>query len=95
MEIIQKDNPGINGWFRAVEAGDIAGMVTYKWLDEKIIEIDHTEVDEDREGEGIGTQLIDAVVAFAKEKNAKIKPVCKFAKAVLSKKEGMENMLAE
>lgn len=95
MEIIQKDNPGINGWFRAVEDGDIAGTITYKWLADNTIEIDHTEVDIDREGEGIGGKLVNAVVEFAKEKNAKINAVCKFAKAILSKMDNVEDLLIE
>ena len=95
MEIIQKDNPGINGWFRAVESGDIIGTVTYQWTNDKLLEIDHTEVDQDREGEGIGSKLIEAVVNFAREKDVKIKPVCKFAKAILEGKEGMEDVIAQ
>lgn len=95
MEVVQKDNPGVNGWFRVVENADIIGTVTYKWLDDNVIEIDHTEVDANREGEGIGSKLIDVVVNFAKEKQAKIKPVCKFAKAILKKKEGLEDMIVQ
>ena len=95
MKIIQKDNPGINGWFRAVESGNIIGMVTYKWIDDKLLEIDHTEVDKHREGEGIGSKLIEAVVNFAKEKQVKIKPICKFAKAILESKEGMEDIIVQ
>lgn len=68
MEFIQKDNPGINGYFRAVEDKKIAGAITYKWHGNDLLEIDHTEVNENREGEGIGQKLVEAVVHFVREK---------------------------
>ncbi|MGZ6539658.1 MAG: GNAT family N-acetyltransferase, partial [Bacteroidia bacterium] len=47
--------------------------------------IDHTEVDERLAGKGIGKQLVAKAVAFARENNIKILPLCPFAKALFNK----------
>lgn len=93
MEIIQKDNPTVNGYFRAIENGDILGTITYNWLKDNTLAIDHTEVDPDREDEGIGKKLVESVFNFAKQKNVKIKPVCKFAKSVLENMDEAKEMI--
>lgn len=38
----------------------------------------HTEVPPDREGEGLGTRLIEAAVASARERGLKVIPICPF-----------------
>ncbi|QXE02695.1 GNAT family N-acetyltransferase [Terribacillus sp. DMT04] len=48
------------------------------------IVIDHTLVKEDMQGDGLGTELIDRVVAYAQEQDKQIVPVCTFAHQVLS-----------
>jgi uncharacterized protein len=48
------------------------------------IVIDHTLVKENLQGDGLGTELIDRVVEYAKEQNKQIIPVCTFAHQVLS-----------
>jgi len=42
-------------------------------------------VHEGNEGKGLGKQLMNAAVAFAREKHIKILPLCLFAKAVFNK----------
>jgi predicted GNAT family acetyltransferase len=44
--------------------------------------IDHTEVNQHK-GEGTGTQLVAAAVAYAREHGIKIMPVCSFARSIL------------
>jgi len=51
--------------------------------DELIIE--HTFVSEELRGQNVGKQLLDKVVAFAREKNKKIIAICPYAKAKLNK----------
>ena len=52
---------------------------------DKII-IDHTEVDEDIKGQGVGYKLVDGAVNYARANNKKIMPLCPFARAVFRKK---------
>ncbi len=59
-----------------------AGEVTYKWEEQDQIAIDHTEVFEGFNGQGIGKKLIQHVVEYAREKGYKIKTICPFAAKV-------------
>lgn len=51
---------------------------------DKII-IDHTLVSDELKGQGAGKKLLEATVAWAREKGLKIIPICPFAKAVMTK----------
>ena len=55
------------GFFQALENEKIAGKVEYTWAGRSKFIIDHTEVDPDFKGQGIGKKLIKATVDFAKE----------------------------
>lgn len=48
--------------------------------------IEHTEVNNELQGEGVGLQLVAAAVDFARANQLKIVPVCSFAKSVFNKK---------
>ncbi|MFP7254570.1 hypothetical protein CHH91_12440 [Virgibacillus sp. 7505] len=56
--------------------------VTFRESDDIVIE--HTMVIEDKQGAGIGKQLINRVVDYAKEQGKQIVPVCTFAHEILS-----------
>jgi hypothetical protein len=60
--------------------------------DDKLI-IDHTEVDESLKGKGIGYNLVDSVVDYARVKGLKIIPLCPFAKAVFKKRKEYSDVL--
>ena len=95
MQLIHQDNPGTGGQFNALEKDQLAGTITYLWHDEDLLEINHTEVDEAYEGKGIGKKLADAVVDLAREKNARIKATCRFAKSVLMRNEAAKDILTD
>ncbi|WP_077310266.1 GNAT family N-acetyltransferase [Terribacillus halophilus] len=56
--------------------------VSFQETDDIVIE--HTLVKEKLQGEGLGTELIDYVVDYAKKQDKQIVPVCTFAHQVLS-----------
>jgi hypothetical protein len=60
-------------------------VMTYIMFDDKTMLIEHTVVDEQLSGQGIGRKLIDAGVQFAREKGYKIIPQCPYANAVFKK----------
>lgn len=82
MEIIHTEKPD-GGAFEVMEEGAKVGEMTYTQAGEGTIVIEHTEVDPSQNGKGLGKKLVDAGVAFAREKGLKIIPVCPFAKRVL------------
>jgi predicted GNAT family acetyltransferase len=84
MEIIQENNEK-KGVFKAIENNIEAGLMTYSWAGENKFIIDHTEVNPDFAGKGVGKQLVMKAVEFARENNLKIMPLCPFAKSVFNR----------
>lgn len=84
MEVKHKDN-GKKGVFFMKDEGRRAAEMTYVWMNDETFIIDHTEVDPQYAGKGLGKQLVAAAVAFAKERGIRILPLCPFARAVFDK----------
>ncbi|MBL7705448.1 MAG: N-acetyltransferase [Taibaiella sp.] len=92
MEVTQVGS-GAKGAFEAFEGETKAGEMTYTWAgDDKII-IDHTDVDPDFGGKGVGKAMVLAAVEFAREKGIRIMPLCPFAKSVFDKNEDLKDVL--
>lgn len=92
MEIQQNDN-GKKGKFYVEVNGEVLAESTYVWSGENKIIIDHTEVDDRLAGKGIGKQLIQKAVDFAREKHIKIMPLCPFAKTLFDKIKDYQDVL--
>lgn len=90
---IEQVNDDKKGWFKAVEAGKEAGLMTYVWAGPGKLIIDHTEVSPDFSGKGVGKELVLAAVAYAKESKVKILPLCPFAKSVFDKNADLQDVL--
>lgn len=84
MNVQQKDD-GKKGSFYIEEAGVVAAEMTYVWAGTDRIIIDHTEVSEVLSGKSAGKQMLLKAVAFAREKEIKIVPLCPFARSVFDK----------
>ncbi len=80
MDITNKEE-GKQGEFLMQDNGKQIGVMSYTLSPGKMT-IDHTEVDEEHEGKGLGKQLVKAGVAYARENKLKINPVCPYAKKV-------------
>lgn len=91
---IKQFNEDRKGHFEAFTEGEKAGLMTYKWHGKDEIVIDHTEVYESFEGQGVGKQLVLAGVEFARNKKLKIKPTCPFAKKFLERTSDYDDVLA-
>lgn len=62
----------------------LAEMVYTMPSPDKMI-IEHTEVDDSLAGKGVGKQLVQTAVDFARTNNIKIIPLCPFAKSVFDR----------
>jgi len=62
--------------------------------DHKII-VDHTVVEEEEEGHGIGKKLLEELVNFARKENIKVVPQCSYAHAVLKRTKEWQDILSE
>lgn len=81
------------GYFEATEDGKEAGKMTYTWAGDSKFIIDHTEVNEEFNGKGVGKKLLMATVDYARNNNLKIIPLCPFAKSVFDKTEEIRDVL--
>ncbi len=52
--------------------------ITFYYLDDNTIEVNHTIVDESLRGQGIAKLLVDELAKFARENKLKVKPVCSY-----------------
>lgn len=85
MHEIQQEDNGKKGRFFVKENEVYLAEMVYSWSGDRNIIIEHTEVDERLKGQGIGMKLLNELVAWAREKELKIIPVCPFAKSIMMK----------
>ena len=84
IEVKQFDRE-TKGFFKATEDEQEAGRMTYAWVHDDRIIIDHTEVNPAFRGRSVGNLMVQAAVEFARKANIKIVPLCPFAKSVFDK----------
>jgi len=84
MEILQKDD-GYKGAFFVEQENQVLAEMTYVWAGKDRIIIDHTDVNVGLKGKGVGKQMLNKAVDFAREKGVKIVPLCPFARSVFDK----------
>lgn len=92
MEITQKEKEN-KGFAIARENGNKAGAMTYSIANKELIIIDHTEVEPEFKGKGVGKQLLYSIVQMARNKEIKILPLCPFANAMFQKNEDIQDVL--
>lgn len=90
---VTQTNSEKNGSFEASVDGKKAGLMTYTWAGEDRFIIDHTEVEDEFGGQGVGKEMLVKAVDFAREKGVKIIPLCPFAKATFQKNEDLQDVL--
>lgn len=85
MVRIEREENGNKGRFVIYENDEYAGEMTYVWAGESKFIIDHTGVEQKFGGKKYGHMLLIKAVEYAREKNAKILPLCPFANAQFDK----------
>lgn len=90
---IQQINGESKGFFKAVSNEKEAGKMTYSWAGSDKFIIDHTEVNPDFNGQGVGKKMVLAAVDYARENGLKIIPLCPFAKAMFNKVQELRDVL--
>ena len=93
MLIQQKDNAQ-QGSFYIKDGDTVTAEMDYIWKGQLMVVV-HTEVDNSLAGKGIGKQLVQHAVEYAREKQIKIHPVCSFAKAVFEKVKDYQDVLKQ
>lgn len=93
MTVIQHQSDGKRGSFFIEEGAKRFAEMVYVMAGARKMIIEHTEVDPALTGQGIGADLLEELVAYAREKDIKIIPLCPFAKAMFKKRKDLQDVL--
>lgn len=91
--IIKHNQEGEQGFFLAEENGKRMGYLSYEWDSPTRFAILHTVVEKAYQGHGVAKALVDAAVAFAREKGYTILPVCPYAENLFKRDTSYEDIL--
>jgi len=92
MKDFKKNN---DQFYLGEKAENPLAEITFAPTGEDKIIIDHTYVSGSLKGQGVGKQLVEKVVEYARQENIKIIPQCAFAKSVLTKNDEYKDVLVE
>ena len=84
MEVIQRKGT-TEGVFLAIEDNETVGEMTYIWSGDNHFIINHTEVTEQYQGKGVGKEMVEKAVEFARENNCTISPLCSYARHIFDR----------
>lgn len=90
---IEHQEADSKGAFYIQQSSERIAEMTYSRTNATLIVIDHTEVDERLKGQGAGRQLLDALVAWARETHTRVIALCPFAKAQFDKDPSIRDVL--
>jgi len=93
LDIEHEEVEGRGAFFVAKQGIRLAEM-TYSRTSEKLVIIDHTEVDDRLRGLGVGRKLLDATVAWARETGTKVIATCPYAKAQFERDASIRDVLS-
>ena len=94
IEPVQREEAGHRGAFFMERDGTRLAEMTFTRSNASLVIIDHTEVSGALKGQGAGRQLLDALVAWARETQTKVIAVCPYAKAQFDKDPAIRDVLS-
>lgn len=87
------DNPEHHRVEARADDGSLTGFAQYYVRDGAYVFF-HTEVDDDYEGQGIGSQIAGGVIEFVRGRGMPIAPECPFIRAYMRKHPQTQEVLA-
>lgn len=90
MQDIQKNK---NQFYLGEDPVNFLAEITFVPTGEDKLIIDHTYVSETLKGQGVGKQLVEKVVEYARQENIKIIPLCPFAKSIMTGSDEYQDVL--
>lgn len=93
MTRIEQEENDRKGRFIIYYGNEFAGEIIYTWAGKSKFIIDHTGVQEQFKGKGLGKQLVMKTIDYAKEKKVKVLPLCPFAKSIFDSDNSLNNIL--
>lgn len=93
MTEIKQTNEEQKGYLTAFVNGKTAGKLTYTFVPDKGIIIDHTEVNKIFHRQNVGKKMVLYMVEYARNNHKKIIPLCPFAKTMFENMEEIRDVL--
>ena len=84
---------GSGGAFLLQRNGQRIAEMTYRRTHPSLVVVDHTYVDPSLRGHGVARQLQDAMVAWARETDTKVIPLCSYVKAQFDRDPSLRDVL--
>ncbi len=82
---IKHSNTEKSGTFELLKDDIKAGQMTYTWKDKNTFSINHTEVNEAFQGQGLAADLLNEAIKYARENSLKIEAICSYVKSKFEK----------
>jgi predicted GNAT family acetyltransferase len=92
--MIKHEETGNHGAFFYERDGDRLAAMTYSRATPALVIIDHTDVSDVLKGQGMGRQLLDALVAWARDTGTKVMATCPYALAQFRKDASIRDIFA-
>ena len=83
-QVIIRDNPGEQRFEALDEAGELLAISTYRRYQDRIVFV-HTEVADDAEGQGVGSDLVRAALDQVRGERLRVVAQCPFVKEWISR----------
>ena len=84
---------GSRGRFYLVAPDQTVGEMTYR-VSKDVMYVDHVVVSPAFRGQGLGQDLVQAGVEFAREQGVAVRPICSYAQAVMDGNTAFSDVLA-
>lgn len=84
VSIEREELNGVHEFVLRVD-GERLGFLEYTRPEVGVMRIEYVEVDPALRGTGMGRQLVEKAVAFAKDADLKVVPICSYARAVIQR----------
>ena len=84
VSIEREELNGVHEFVLRVD-GERLGFLEFTRPDTGVMRIEYVEVDPGLRGTGLGRQLVEKAVAFAKDTNLKVVPICSYARSVIQR----------
>jgi len=84
VTIEREESDGAHEFVLRVD-GERLGFLEYTTPEAGVMRIEYVEVDPDLRGTGLGRQLVDKAVGFARDASLRVVPICSYARAVIER----------
>ena len=84
VSIEREELNGVHEFVLRVD-GERFGFLEYTRPDTGVMRIEYVEVDPSLRGTGLGRQLVEKAVAFAKDTKLRVIPICSYARSVIER----------